>query len=118
MGWGRLNLRATLEEFLSITAAPVVAGAPAPELEVSPNPTSNGVSLRFALPATSWVNVTVFDVAGRRVRVLLDGPRSAGPQDLRWNGADADGAPAAPGVYFARLESSAGSVLCKVTLLH
>ncbi len=117
MGWGRLSLRAVLEEFLSVTAAPA-ASTGEPDLVVSPNPAAREVSLRFALPAASWAKVAIFDVAGRRVRVLADGPRGAGPHDVTWNGAGPDGVPAAPGVYFARVESAGVSVLRKVTLLR
>lgn len=118
MGWGRLSLRAVLEEFLSVTAVPSAASSGGPELVVSPNPATREVSLRFALPAAGWAKVSIFDVAGRRLRVLADGPRAAGSHDLTWNGAGADGVPAAPGVYFARVESGPVSVLRKVTLLR
>ncbi len=118
MGWGRLSLRAVLEEFLAVTAAPAAAPDAGPDLVVSPNPARRDVSLRFSLAAAGWAKVAIFDVAGRRLRTLADGPRPAGAHDVTWDGAVADGAPAAPGVYFARVEAGGRSVLRKVTLVR
>ena len=65
-------------------------------------------SLRFALAHAGTVRLEVFDVAGRRVATLIDGERGAGDHEVAWDGATAAGA-ARAGVYFARLETAAGS---------
>ncbi len=44
----------------------------------------------------------MFDVAGREVATLAHGAWPAGAHEVRWDGRDASGAPAAPGLYFAR----------------
>jgi hypothetical protein len=84
-------------------AATVAAGAGSIE-SAFPNPFARDTSLRFALDryATS-VQVTVFDVAGRRVRTILDRPVARGRHVVGWDSRDDAGARVAPGVYFARL---------------
>jgi hypothetical protein len=70
-----------------------------------PSPAGGGQSVRFAFDATgARARLVVHDARGRVVRVLLDGPVVAGPQALTWDGRLASGVPAAPGLYFARLE--------------
>jgi flagellar hook assembly protein FlgD len=61
------------------------------------------------------VTLSVFDVAGRRVRTLVDGWMRAGPHSSRWDGRDDGGRAVASGVYFARLE--AGRILSRRMVL-
>jgi flagellar hook assembly protein FlgD len=49
--------------------------------------------------------LSVFDVGGRLVARLLDGPVSAGRHHAVWDGRDAHGSVVAPGVYFCRYEA-------------
>ena len=51
------------------------------------------------------VSLKVFDVAGRLVRTLVDGRRTAGAHSERWDGRDESGLNAASGVYFARMKA-------------
>jgi flagellar hook assembly protein FlgD len=48
------------------------------------------------------VQVNIYDVAGRRVRLLADRVFPAGEQTLVWDGADDGGRKVARGVYFVR----------------
>ena len=74
----------------------------------APNPFTRGaVALSFTLPAAGPARLRVLDVAGREVRRLADGWLDAGPHLATWDGRDAAGMDAAPGVYFARLERGA-----------
>ncbi len=64
----------------------------------SPNPASADFTLHFRLPHAGPVRVILVDIAGREVRELLDGPRTAGEQAVT---ASARGL--AAGVYFAQV---------------
>jgi hypothetical protein len=61
--------------------------------------------LTLELPDPSPVDAAIYDLGGRRVATLHSGPLPAGPQRLEWNGLDARGRRAPPGVYFARVRS-------------
>ena len=83
-----------------VTTAPVRL-----ELAVVPNPVRNGATLRFALPVSALVNLSLFDVSGRKVATLVSAFRPAGRYAIAWH--DAKSVP--PGLYFARLRAGAES---------
>jgi hypothetical protein len=60
--------------------------------------------LRFSLPRDGRTQLVLMDVTGRRTRVLIDAPLAAGAHEAEWDGRDANGTLAAPGLYWARLE--------------
>jgi aminopeptidase N len=70
-----------------------------------PNPFNPTTRVAFTLAAAGPVRLEVFDAAGRRLRVLADGPRPAGPQSLAFDGLDARGEPLPSGVYLLRLSA-------------
>ncbi|MBI5169861.1 MAG: T9SS type A sorting domain-containing protein [Candidatus Eisenbacteria bacterium] len=69
----------------------------------APNPSRDAASLRFTLPHAARVSLAVHDAQGRVVRVIASGSRVAGTHALAWDGRDAAGRDAAPGLYFIRL---------------
>lgn len=81
------------------------AGAGTRLRSVAPNPGGGPSEVAFALGQAARVRIAVFDVAGREVKALADGPRAAGEHRVRWDGRAADGTPVAAGVYFVRLEA-------------
>ncbi|MBZ0269074.1 endonuclease [bacterium] len=72
----------------------------------APNPFAVRTLIAFSLPAPASARVSVYDVTGRLVTRLLDGPAGPGRTEVRWTGVDAAGAPVAPGVYFYRLDAA------------
>ena len=76
----------------------------------APNPSRDAVVLRFALPHATRARLEVWDVAGRRVRVIGDGDSPAGEHAATWDGRDAAGGLAPAGVYLARLVTPEGDV--------
>ena len=71
----------------------------------TPNPARQGSTLALELPRAAHVRATVHDVAGRFVRTLCDGDRGVGSYALRWDGRDASGAAARPGLYLVRVST-------------
>jgi hypothetical protein len=96
-----------------------VAGAPiALSLEQNvPNPFNPATRIRFSLPEAARVNVTVFDVQGRRVVTLVDAMVGGGTKEVVWNGRDAHGQPVGSGVYFCRLTTGDRTLTRKMVLL-
>ena len=83
-----------------------------------PNPARGTTRLDLDLPAAVRVDAAVFDVAGRRVRTLLDGTRLApGRHTLAWDGRDTNGSPAPDGVYFMRVRAGHDGGVRRVVML-
>ena len=70
-----------------------------------PNPFNPQTTVHFNLPETRGVRLDVYDVQGRLVKSLLNEVRSAGQNQVTWDGRDQTGRGAASGTYFARLEA-------------
>jgi len=68
-----------------------------------PNPFNPSTTIRFSLLQREHVRLEIFDVAGRVVRCLVDGPMNAGWNEARWDGKDNAGKAMASGMYFYRL---------------
>lgn len=90
-------------------APPAIAFTPA-----YPNPARGSLTLRFVLPAEATVRLTIYDVAGRRVRELVAGRRPSGDNMIGWNMRDERGREVSAGVYFARLEVGSAAVAQKL----
>jgi hypothetical protein len=83
-----------------------------------PNPFNPSTSIGFELPKPATVTLTVFDPAGRRIRLLADDERfEAGRHALRWNGCDDFGAKLSTGVYLYRFETDGYLAMRKMTLV-
>jgi len=85
-----------------------VAAAPSsPVLEQNfPNPFNPSTVIRFTLPESGAVTLTVHDLLGRRVATLVDGDLAEGTHSVRWNGRDAAGTVAQSGVYMYTLRTA------------
>jgi len=71
-----------------------------------PNPTRGTARLHFELASDEALELSLYDLSGRRVRTLAKGGYAAGPHDVGWDGLDQSGHVAGPGVYLARLEGT------------
>jgi hypothetical protein len=83
---------------------PEVPDPPSAQLmAANPNPLSTTTRISYTTPADGHATLTVFDVAGRHVRTLVDAPLPAGPHEVTWNARDDAGQRVAAGLYFYRL---------------
>lgn len=99
-----------------------VADAPGgPKLQLYqnvPNPFVGATTIAYELPSPADVRITVYDVAGRLVREIVNESLDAGIHAARWDGIDASGQRVASGVYFARLEAGNASQTRRIVLLR
>jgi hypothetical protein len=73
--------------------------------QVRPNPTSGRAQISYAVtnPSGARVEIGVFNIAGQRVRGLLDSFLPAGRYEAVWDGRNDNGAIVPGGVYFYRV---------------
>ena len=87
-------------------------------LNVYPNPFNPTTTIRFDLLEQSNVELTVFDIQGRKVMTLYDMEKPRGSHKVRWSGRDQMGNPVSTGVYFVRLEAGEFSLTTKMVYLR
>ena len=106
------------EASVPLRGSQVEAPARAVLLANAPNPFSSLTTISFAVPAGAPknVNVGVYDVTGRNVRVLQDGALAPGVHHCTWDGRDSEGRAVSAGVYLYRYQI-AGEVLTRKMVL-
>lgn len=71
-----------------------------------PNPFNNETMIGYRLPKSGEVELAVFSLLGRKVRILFSGKQTAGEHRARWDGNDGAGREVASGVYLYRLKTA------------
>jgi outer membrane protein assembly factor BamB len=103
-----------LEQPVSVEHA---AGPGTCELYVNyPNPFNPATTIAYRLAASGFVNLGIFNVAGRQVREMVNGRQEGGHQQLRWNGTDDRGAKVHSGVYICRIRVESGGKVFQKTM--
>jgi hypothetical protein len=88
-------------------------------LQNHPNPFNPRTTIAFRLPTESRVWLGVYDLAGRRVAVLLEGEmRPEGYGEVLWEGLDQGGRPVPSGTYIYRLQAGRGAETRSMVLIR
>jgi len=77
-----------------------------------PNPFNGATWIRFQLPKSSTVRITIFNTRGQRIVTLANKQFQPGRYQVRWEGTDQSGRMVTSGIYFCQVEAS-GVVLTK-----
>lgn len=102
---------------ITTTGVPGPPVADGLRLEASaPNPCRGIARLQYSLPRASGATLAVFDVRGRRVRLLQQGALDAGPHAVQWDSRDEGGRAVPSGLYFVKLECARATLSQKLIL--
>lgn len=82
-----------------------------------PNPFNAGTIIKYALPKRSHVTVSVYNVLGQKVRILVSASQGAGVHSTYWDGTTESGQTAATGIYLYRIASENFTETRKMVLL-
>ncbi|MEO0743584.1 MAG: T9SS type A sorting domain-containing protein [Bacteroidota bacterium] len=108
----RFTLRIAAASAVSVEEGPVL-----PEVATLagnyPNPFAAQTTIRYGLPAAGPAQVVLYDLTGRRIRVLADGTHAAG-----WHEVTLDAGDLSSGVYVARLNVDGLRVSHRLTLMR
>ena len=98
-----------------------VASPPAakrPRIRSYPNPFNPSTTIVYELAEDGSVHLAIHDIAGRRLRTLLNGEHvRAGAHELAWDGRDDTGARLGSGIYLCRLSTVASTTTGRLVLL-
>jgi FlgD Ig-like domain len=87
-------------------------------VSASPNPFSGPTQLSFSLEKDQQVRLSIYDLAGRRIRTLVNSELSMGNHFLGWDGRDGIGRPQPAGIYFVMLKTRDEKRVSRVTLVR
>jgi hypothetical protein len=83
-----------------------------------PNPFNPMTTISFNLPVAGQATLVIYDVAGNRIRTLVNQDLEAGDHHAIWRGADDDGRQVSSGIYFYQLDSGSVHEVKRMTLVR
>ena len=83
-----------------------------------PNPFNPVCNIEYALPKGSHVTLSIYNILGQKVRVLVDEYQSAGYKSIKWDGRDKLGKEVTSGIYFYRIEAEKFTQAKKMVLIR
>lgn len=87
-------------------------------LSAYPNPFNPETTLNFEVDEPMSVELSIFDILGRRIWSVRKNDLKAGVYKLKWNGTDGNGVFQSSGIYFARILGDDISRSIKLLLLR
>ena len=87
-------------------------------VSAAPNPFNPRTTIVLDLPRAGDASLRVYDLRGRVVRTLHEGPLTAGRHELVWNGDDDNRRAMASGVYFYEAKAVGEERIGKLTLVR
>jgi hypothetical protein len=83
-----------------------------------PNPFNPSTTVEFVLHRKDHVEITIYNLLGQKVRVLVDEVRQAGIHQAHWDGRASNGQDVASGIYLYRLKTGSQARSKKMVLLR
>jgi hypothetical protein len=87
------------------------------EVSIRPNPVREGCTIRLGPVAFGPVRLSIYDVAGRAIKVYPPHASRLTPYDAYWDGRDDQGKEVRSGVYFLRAELGERGITKKVVVV-
>jgi hypothetical protein len=81
-----------------------------------PNPFNPSTAIRFTVARTGFVTITIHDLTGRTVAVLVARSLPAGNHGVIWNARDSRGRMLGSGMYICRMSGPDGTSVRRITL--
>lgn len=83
-----------------------------------PNPFNPNTTISFSLAEAGYTRITVYNILGQKVIILVDDYKPPGEYSITWNGRNDKGEPVSTGIYLYRIESGSFAETKKMTLIR
>jgi len=98
--------------FLEIDVARIYASGIL-DIQIFPNPMGEMSRIVYSLPSNTWMEIALFDVAGRKLQIIFSRMNKEGKYELEWDPRQLE-----DGVYYIRIQTNKGSVSRKLIIAH
>ena len=71
-----------------------------------PNPFNPITNIRYDVPEISDVNIDIFNIAGKKIKILVSSEHQPGRYKIQWNATNEQGAPVATGMYIYKIRAN------------
>jgi arabinogalactan endo-1,4-beta-galactosidase len=82
-----------------------------------PNPFNPSTTIKYSISKSTLVNLTIYNMVGEQVKVLLKGRQAEGGHSIIWDGTNNSGTRVSSGIYFILLRAGGQNLLRKMVLL-
>ena len=82
-----------------------------------PNPFNPVTKIGYYLPNEGYVNITIYDTMGRKIKELQSGIQKPGYSKVQWNATNNKGQPVSAGVYLYQINIDGKMDTKKIVLL-
>ena len=82
-----------------------------------PNPFNPITTLSYSLPKDELVNITIFDIMGRPVKIIQNSYQTKGFKSIQWNATNDRNEPVSAGLYFYTIQAGEFRQTMKMVLL-
>lgn len=108
IGYNETAVSSLLDELLSAVGVDDTEQQPDVHQVISnyPNPFNAGTRIKFQLPQSGVMSLTIHNARGQRVRTLLNNSLEAGSHTVEWNTLDDKGVDLPSGIYMAILQTN------------
>ena len=82
-----------------------------------PNPFNPFTTIEFTIQNDSEIKLSVFNIKGQKIKILVNNVLAKGEHSIVWNGEDESGKPVSSGIYYLKLKNNKTEVVTKCLLL-
>ena len=82
-----------------------------------PNPFNSSTSISYSIMEENYINITIYDLIGNIIKLLINKYQSPGDYKVQWNGKNDNGISVSAGVYLYSIEADETRNVKKMVLL-
>ncbi|TES92793.1 MAG: hypothetical protein E3J87_04215 [Candidatus Cloacimonadota bacterium] len=85
---------------------------------IGKNPFNDKISVKYVLPEKSIVRLSIYNLVGQEINILVDRIEKEGSHSIVWDGRNSSGEKAAGGIYFLRFQAGEYNTVEKLLIIR
>ncbi len=83
-----------------------------------PNPFRGSTAIQYSLPQSGHVTINIYNVAGQKVKTLVDASENAGSHEITWDGRNDRNETVSQGIYFYSIRAGENNATRRMILMR